>query len=704
MKQETIEKIYAGLLGMDAGMRLGAPVENPYWTYERLREYYGDMRGYLREYKNYAADDDVNGPVIFVRALGDNPGAGKLTPEMVGETWLNYTRRGRGMFWWGGEDLSTEHRAYMNLKRGARAPRSGSIALNGLTAAEQIGGQIFIDTWGLVCPGRPAQAAELARTAASVSHDGNGLHGAAFMAACVAAAFEAGSLEEVLEAGLEEIPADCDYRRVVDAVRAFHARQPEDFRACRDYVNQEFGPHRFPGYCHIIPNAGICVLAMLYAGGELGRAIEISVMCGFDTDCNASNIGTILGVLHGLGGVPERYRAPIRDSAVLSSVSGYLNMLDFPTFAKELGETACLLRGEALPEGVALPRKGELLFDFELPGSTHGLELSDRASHWLRGTEEVAHSGRRCAEVMIDGKMPPPADLSFHAFYTRADFNDERYEPVFAPRVCPGQAVSCWMMSRQTAPAAITVTPFITLAMSGRRLDLPSRKLPEGEWTQIAFTVPSLDGDLAHRVGWRLEIQPEEKPWTWGKVYVDDVTVTGAMDYALDMSIQRREFGEITPFSCNDCTASLDGDALRLRMPEDPLALGGQAFTGNYYARDGETEAAVTVLSGSGGGLILRGQGTRRYYALGFAGAGKAAICRYLDGERTVLAQTEFPWREGEEHRLLARARGEELSLLVDGQEVLRARDGRLAWGMTGACQPGAGEGLWRNFRIRASC
>lgn len=91
MKQETIEKIYAGLLGMDAGMRLGAPVENPYWTYERLRDYYGDMRGYLREYKNYAADDDVNGPVIFVRALGDNPGAGKLTPEMVGETWLNYT-------------------------------------------------------------------------------------------------------------------------------------------------------------------------------------------------------------------------------------------------------------------------------------------------------------------------------------------------------------------------------------------------------------------------------------------------------------------------------------------------------------------------------------------------------------------------------------------------------------------------------------
>ena len=44
MKDSWIEKIYAGLLGMDAGMRLGAPVENPWWTYPRLREYFGDIR------------------------------------------------------------------------------------------------------------------------------------------------------------------------------------------------------------------------------------------------------------------------------------------------------------------------------------------------------------------------------------------------------------------------------------------------------------------------------------------------------------------------------------------------------------------------------------------------------------------------------------------------------------------------------------
>jgi hypothetical protein len=44
--------------------------------------------------------------------------------------------------------------------------------------AEQIGAQIFIDGWALVAPGDPELAADLARRAASVSHDGAAIHGA----------------------------------------------------------------------------------------------------------------------------------------------------------------------------------------------------------------------------------------------------------------------------------------------------------------------------------------------------------------------------------------------------------------------------------------------------------------------------------------------------------------------------------------------
>ena len=706
MDRKTLEKLYVGLIGMDAGMRLGAPVENPFWTYERLQSYYGDIRGYLREQRYYTADDDVNGPLIFVRALADNAMPETLTSEAVGETWLNYTRRGMGMFWWGGEDVSTEHRAYMNLRRGVKAPRSGSIGENGKTTAEQIGGQIFADAWGLICPGDPARASALAAAAASVSHDGSGVDGARFMAACIAAAYTASSLDEVLDTGLRFLPEKSDYRCVVETVRAYHRAHPAeaDFRACRAMIAREFREEAYPGGYHIVPNAGICILAMLYGKGDLGRSIEISVMCGYDTDCNASNIGTILGVLGGLDGVPERYRRPINDLVTLSSVSGYLNLVDLSDKAKELGALSCRMYGGALPNGVVCPKPGELRLDFPFPGSTHGLELSDKAEHTLRIVSGKAHSGMYCAELMTDGKCAGPVDLSFKAMLTRPDLHEERYDPVFTAKVNPGQRVSVWMRSDQIAPAAVTVTPFVRRAMTGERVSMPAAVLPEGEWTEIAFTVPDLGGDAVHDVGWTIAVQPDVAPWVMGRVYVDEITVTGAMDYTVDFSLQCEEFSQLTPFSFNDCAGKREADAMRLTAEALPYMSGAQAYTGNYYLRDTAVAASVTVESGGSGLVLLHGQGTRRYYALGFSAPGECAALRYEDGTVIKLAAVPFAWQPGREYALRAEAKGDTLTLSVDGTPVLEAHDGRYSYGMPGLGFTGAGTALWRNLHISGGC
>src|SRR5690349_6425396 len=137
-----LEKLYAGYLGMNIGIRLGAPVEPTIWTYERIHSTYGEITDYVKEYKNFAADDDANGPFYFLRALYDDAIDRDITPNDVARTWLNYAREGKGMFWWGGYGISTEHTAYVNLKNGIPAPQSGSIEQNGEIIAEQIGGQI----------------------------------------------------------------------------------------------------------------------------------------------------------------------------------------------------------------------------------------------------------------------------------------------------------------------------------------------------------------------------------------------------------------------------------------------------------------------------------------------------------------------------------------------------------------------------------
>src|SRR5690606_13682471 len=122
-----------------------------------------------------------------------------LTPAQIGQTWLNYLIERRTVLWWGGLGNSTEDTAYLRLKHGRAAPASGSIATNGKVVAEQIAAQIFIDGWAMVAPGDPERAADLARRAASVSHDAEAIYGAQALAAMQSLAFVEADRNKLLD-------------------------------------------------------------------------------------------------------------------------------------------------------------------------------------------------------------------------------------------------------------------------------------------------------------------------------------------------------------------------------------------------------------------------------------------------------------------------------------------------------------------------
>lgn len=280
MRAEFIEKIYAGWLAKIIGIRYGAPIEG--WTYEQIRNIYGELDHYPVDYHEFAADDDSNGPLFFLKALEDGRHGYDVKAQDVAEALLNYAPFEHGFFWWGGYGISTEHTAYLNLRNGIPAPMSGSIEQNGHTTAEQIGGQIFIDTWGLVSPGNPDQAARFAKEAASVTHGGNGIYGGIFVAVCISYAFIEKDIRKIIEKGLSYIPADCEYTRVVRKVMEFYDAHPENWHDCFRYIFENFGYDKYPGICHIIPNIAVMILSLLYGEGDFSRTLSICNMCGWD--------------------------------------------------------------------------------------------------------------------------------------------------------------------------------------------------------------------------------------------------------------------------------------------------------------------------------------------------------------------------------------------------------------------------------------
>lgn len=695
-----VETVYAGFIGMNIGIRLGAPIEPVAWTYERIRDVYGDIRDYVKTYNTFAADDDANGPVFFIRALYDDAVDRELAPEDVGRAWLNYAREGIGMFWWGGEDISTEHRAYVNLRKGIPAPRSGSIEVNGTEMAEQIGGQIFIDSWGLLFPGQGEKAAEYAEKAASVSHDGNGLYGARFMAACIAKAFDASSMDEIIAEGLRMIPEDSTYARVVHAVMDFHQENPSDFRACRQYLEDHWGYDKYTGVCHIIPNAGVCVLALLYGEGDFARTVEIASMCGWDTDCNAGNVGTILGVYCGLEGIPEHYRKPINDFIVASSVSGYLNLVDFPAFSRELALLGYRMNGEQAPEDlVNRVKPGEIYFDFDLPGATHGFRTSNSfKTPVVRHSEQHACNGRGSLEIVFDRLVEGDSSkIYYKPFYRREEFNDEKYKPTFAPLAYSGQKVSAQMYVVQWEGEPVTLTPYVRNTHTKEEKRLAAVTPVNGQWNELVFELPDTEGAMIDEIGWILESPSPLLDRALGSLFIGQFRITGPSDYKIDFAKQAKEFASITPFSHHRGKWELASGVMRCTADGD-----SSSYSGNYYAEDMVVEATIKPISGESHCMITRANGIMRHYLAGFDGAGTVSfILQDFGCER--LASVPYDWEHGKTYRFKLVAERDKFTLFINDDQVLEHQDASFPRGMFGFGCLESGESEISDVRVRTA-
>jgi len=667
---DYLERTYAGMLGKIIGVYLGRPIEG--WSYEQITQRFGEVDYYIHDKVGsplVVTDDDISGTITFLRALPDYGNQLSITPQQIGQTWLNYLIERKTILWWGGMGNSTEHTAYLRLKNGIPAPQSGSIALNGLIVAEQIGAQIFIDGWAMVSPGNPQQAVDLAKKAGSVSHDGEAIYAAQMLAAMEAEAYINPDINHLLDTGISFIPKDSIIYRLISDVRQW-AVSDGDWRKTRERIVEKYGYDKYVGGCHTIPNHALIILGLIYGEGDFQKSLMICNTSGWDTDCNVGNLGCLLGIRSGLATFEGKvdWRSPVADRVYLPTADGGRCVSD------ALLETYQIVNiGRALAGLDPVQPKNGARFSFELPGSLQGFEFQRGANLGHVNIQNIggfSQTGTRSLMLELPHlEKDQLAKVSTPTFIRPDDLHMKGYELIASPSLYPGQIVHARLSADQQNVKELPVSLFIDVFGPEDipvSVHAPSIMLSPGASQELTWQVPPTDGPIA-QIGFELSVP--------GKVYLDFLTWDGTPNVIFSQP-KNSSIPFPGPTLWRKAWANgVDqwdewGGAFRVVQN----AGRGLITCGTREWMDYRVSATLTPTLLKSGGLAARVQGMRRFYSLQFVEGGKVRLLKALDGD-TVLAEAPLAWECWKAYTLALEVEGSRLRAWVEGKLVFDLQD-----------------------------
>lgn len=203
-----------------------------------------------------------------------------------------------------------------NIRAGILPPDSGNPRFN--PHANDIDFQIEADLFGILCPGMPRVAIMMAQSFGVLMNYGDGLYGGLFVAGMYSSAYFQNDRIAVIEQGLQCIPTQSDYARLIRDVLDYYKNNPANWQGCWQMLEEKWSAtdlcpegYQKPFNIDAKLNGGYVVIGLLYGEGDFAKTLEISTRCGQDNDCNASTAAGILGVMNGYSRIPQEFKLQI---------------------------------------------------------------------------------------------------------------------------------------------------------------------------------------------------------------------------------------------------------------------------------------------------------------------------------------------------------------------------------------------------------
>jgi ADP-ribosylglycohydrolase len=345
-EKELQDKFYGAWLGRCIGCALGKPIENGDFMagsngragWENVKLWFEGANAYpISNYtpKHSTAEEKYNIRLtiegykstlenIAFMETDDDIRYTVLGLKMLEENGLDWDSWNLGKFWLSNltykQVCTAETQAYLNLAQITnyfenKKPDDWNEKAEWVRTylnpyREWIGAQIRVDGYAYSCAGNPELAAELAWRDSSFSHVKNGIYGAMFISSMISAAFVETDMKKIVEIGLSEIPANC--KLACEIKKAIEIT--ENTKDELDLVEKIWNEFKHYSPVHTINNAALCVAALLFGKNDFDKTIAISVLGGWDTDCNGASVGSIIGAVLGAKAIPEKWKSPLNDT------------------------------------------------------------------------------------------------------------------------------------------------------------------------------------------------------------------------------------------------------------------------------------------------------------------------------------------------------------------------------------------------------
>lgn len=268
-------------------------------TEDILSKYEYDFRSkcYPDNIECAPVDDDTNYPVLYQQILEkysrDFSSDNVMSEWLVSQPVTAY--------------YTAERAAYVNAFLGYKTPDTAVIQN---PYREWIGAQIRGDYFGYINPGEPEKAATMAFKDACVSHIKNGIYGEMWASAMIACAAVCDTAKEAILGGLSQIPSTSRlYKEITEIIEKHENGATLD--DLYKFIHTKYNHYNSHHWCHTISNALIVTTALLCGDDDFGKSVCMAAQCGFDTDCNAATVGSVVGMLKGIDAIDEYWIKPL---------------------------------------------------------------------------------------------------------------------------------------------------------------------------------------------------------------------------------------------------------------------------------------------------------------------------------------------------------------------------------------------------------